>query len=198
MRVRLVGLLALMALVLASCGGVSPDAAGPSEGIQVHGDWTIDIYNEDGSLERHVEFDNSLDFGGSLYLAELLAGVSSVGNWTIEFFELSGNVCPSTALGNCIIQATVSTEDLDPVGPAGAVDTVRLTGSAIVEADGVIDQVATRFATCAADVAPDSCSSDPASNYAFTGKALDAADQRSVSAGQTVQVQVDISFTSGS
>lgn len=42
MRYRLVGLAAVVALILASCGGGAPEAAGPAEGIQVHGEWTID------------------------------------------------------------------------------------------------------------------------------------------------------------
>jgi hypothetical protein len=39
---------------------------GPHEGITVHGHWSIEIRNPDGSLVRHVEFENSLDPGFSL------------------------------------------------------------------------------------------------------------------------------------
>lgn len=36
---------------------------GANEGITVHGHWTIEVRNPDGSLARHVEFENSLDPG---------------------------------------------------------------------------------------------------------------------------------------
>ena len=85
MRVRAVGVVALMALVLASCGGATPEAAGPSEGIQVHGDWTIDIYNPDGTLDEHVEISNALGPNGDAQLINHLAcGVTTGGLWEIE------------------------------------------------------------------------------------------------------------------
>lgn len=39
---------------------------GKHEGIKVHGHWTIEVRNSDGSLARHVEFENSLDPGFSI------------------------------------------------------------------------------------------------------------------------------------
>src|ERR1700747_3718133 len=39
---------------------------GQHEGIKVHGHWTIEVRNPDGSLTRHVEFENSLDPGATL------------------------------------------------------------------------------------------------------------------------------------
>src|SRR5579862_760999 len=39
-------------------------SGGPSEGIKVHGHWTIDVRNPDGSLSSHSEFDNHLSAGG--------------------------------------------------------------------------------------------------------------------------------------
>lgn len=38
---------------------------GQHEGIKVHGHWTIEVHNSDGSLVRHVEFENSLAPGFS-------------------------------------------------------------------------------------------------------------------------------------
>jgi hypothetical protein len=38
---------------------------GSHEGITIHGHWTIEVHNPDGSLVRHVEFENSLDAGFS-------------------------------------------------------------------------------------------------------------------------------------
>lgn len=63
---------------------------GQHEGIKVHGHWSIEVHNPDGSLVRHVEFENSLDPGftapgqnnqppiavpgGAAYLSGLLVG----------------------------------------------------------------------------------------------------------------------------
>ena len=36
---------------------------GNGEGIQIHGQWTIEVRNRDGSVAKHVEFENALDPG---------------------------------------------------------------------------------------------------------------------------------------
>jgi len=73
---------------------------GISQSIKVHGHWVIEVRNPDGSLVRHVEFENSLDPGfslpiggttyhfpgGSDYLAALLNGQATsggLGTWMI-------------------------------------------------------------------------------------------------------------------
>ncbi|MEA3511148.1 MAG: hypothetical protein U9R51_06910 [Actinomycetota bacterium] len=55
-----------------------------SEGIQVHGHWTIEVRNPDGSLDEHIEFDNALEADGARLLAELLAGGLTV--WNENYF----------------------------------------------------------------------------------------------------------------
>ena len=194
MRFRTVGLLAVIGLVVASCGGGAPKAAGPSEGIQVHGDWTIDIYNEDGSLDDHIEFSNQLSGDAQRRLVQTLTGAQTIGLWSIWFAELGSDLCPTDPLGDCLItDATVSAEDLDG---ANWEDAIRLTGSSTVEADGTINFVATSVGFCPPDTAPDSCV-DQDSGFYFTSKNLDVVDQKDVVVGQVVGIQVDISFTSG-
>lgn len=73
---------------------------GQHEGITVHGHWSIEVRNPDGSLVRHVEFENSLDPGfstggttvpgGAAYLSAVLSGQwagpivpPAAGNWAI-------------------------------------------------------------------------------------------------------------------
>ena len=47
-----------------------PVTGGLGQGIQVHGWWSIDVRNQDGSLGSHTEFENSLWAGqGDLALA---------------------------------------------------------------------------------------------------------------------------------
>ena len=51
-----------------------PGAGGPSEGLKVHGDWTIQVFNSDGSLAQSVQFENALRLEGADALAAALAG----------------------------------------------------------------------------------------------------------------------------
>src|SRR5688572_769639 len=50
-------------------GEAAPPAGGPREGIQVHGAWTIAIYNSDGSLASLTEFENALHEEGPRVLS---------------------------------------------------------------------------------------------------------------------------------
>ncbi len=190
MRFRLVGLIALMALIVASCGGGVPEAAGPSEGIQVHGDWTIDVFNEDGSLDQHVEFSNALFPFGAAQIAAVLAGQSTSGSWEVYVHDGLVDLCPSTSSGDCPISPTVTVEDLqgDP-----SKESMRLAGSTSTEVAGNIDRVYTRLGVCGSTISPDACVTLGIGS--FTTKDLSV--PIAVTSGQIVQVQVDISFTSG-
>lgn len=92
------------------------------EGIKVHGHWTIEVRNPDGSLVRYVEFENSLDpgfsytgsvagspivqvHGGADYLAALLAGRAATPTWAIRLAGPAGisNLFPaSTTDAPCV------------------------------------------------------------------------------------------------
>jgi len=84
---------------------------GAQEGIKVHGHWTIDVRNTDGSLDKHVEFENNLvttnlsdTAGGSALLYLLLNGSGSfaapstpnsqAGGWAINLQAPSGSNGP--------------------------------------------------------------------------------------------------------
>jgi len=192
MRNRLGGLLAVLTLVLAACGSGSPQAADPGEGIQVHGHWTIDVYNPDGSLDDHHEFDNALSEPGVDSLVRLLTGVgpSDAQSW---FITLT-NACPT----GCAI-TDVTAEALNTTGSSNLLDVISLSGQVVAVSDATIDEVQTAFGICTEDVPQSTCegSLNPGDTRPFTAKQLDPVDQVEVSAGQTIQVQVEISFTSG-
>ncbi len=194
MRSRLLGIFALMAVVVASCGGAAPQASGPSEGIQVHGDWTIDIVNADGSLDRTVEFSNALTSSGEGQLSGFLAGTSTPGGWFIALNGSSSNGPCSTASpssGTCDLDATATVG-----GSTGASrGQLFLTGEVTAENDGEIADVGTYAAFCSPSVAPADCTDTTSLGAPFTQKTLTAAE--TVSAGQSIQVEVVISFTSG-
>jgi len=62
----------------ARSGGLAPstaapeDRGAPSEGIRVRGTWTIDVFDPDGTLVRHVEFENALQAEAADWLANAL------------------------------------------------------------------------------------------------------------------------------
>jgi hypothetical protein len=60
------------------------DTAGqPAEGVQVHGDWKIEVRNSDGSLAKKVEFENALV--GAYVIGKVLTGLETPGTWSIVF-----------------------------------------------------------------------------------------------------------------
>lgn len=63
----------------------SPDT---SDGIKVHGDWTVTVSNPDGSVDSVHEFKNSLHPVGTSLVTSILAGENEgmgVKNWDIKF-----------------------------------------------------------------------------------------------------------------
>jgi hypothetical protein len=191
-RLRSIGLFAVLVLVIASCGSGSPEAGDSSDGIQVHGDWTIDIYNKDGSLDQHVEFSNALKDQGAHDLISALAGLRTFsGDWQILLEGLVNDPCPSDLFPGCLFSGNpVGVEDVDGDSLR---DILHLGGVVTVEDDSEFDTVKTYTATCSNDTAPIDCSSS--GTWLFTGKTLNPAI--AVEAGQLVQVEVEISFTSG-
>lgn len=177
---KLLSLGAAMALLVGACGGASLEAGGTPEGIQVHGDWTIDVYNEDGTLDQRVEFENALDLVGPLTISNLLTGTRTAGDFVITYFA-SGPSGATESFWNA------SAEVVDGTVVATA------EGSIAEERDS-IERVGTGLYLCGSDVAPDNCGVDGFA-WGVTEKVLDQPVE--VATGQTVQVEVVISFTSG-
>lgn len=163
MRIRAVGLVAVVALVVASCGGGTPDAA---EGVGVHGAWTIDVLNADGSLDERVQFHN--EFVGQEVLADLLSMADTMTGWSLT---AGPNIC-STANGNCFFSATAQR---DP-----ATNELVVDGSFSPEFDGEVVRVIANVVTTSTG------------SKSFSNKALDS--PIAIAAGQTVQVEVRYSF----
>jgi hypothetical protein len=58
-------------------------ARGPHEGIQVHGYWTIEVRNPDGTVTAHREFENAVQPDGEIQLAQILRGFEPSGGLSI-------------------------------------------------------------------------------------------------------------------
>src|SRR5258707_12036610 len=56
---------------------------GSHEGIKVHGHWTIEVLNPDGTLVTHREFENSLHPLAPPFLSNLLSRQISPGLWSV-------------------------------------------------------------------------------------------------------------------
>jgi hypothetical protein len=189
---------AMLALVLGSppaarAGSDTPPAGGPSEGIKVHGRWTIDILNPDGSLVSHHEFENA--FAGHLGAATFMNGVLSrskrVGLWQISLggtpaCYANGAPCwivePGTPIEGGVLSVAVPT-----TGPnAGK---FVLSGSTTAPRVAQISVVQTGTDDCP----PAAGSTCTAGSVGFTQKVLAAPID--LVEGQIIQVTVVISFS---
>lgn len=198
---------------------VSQPAAGiPSEGIQVHGRWTIDVLNPDGALVQHLQFENTLTYDATGLLSDVLAADRTPGPWAIYLYAPDISQSPFTASdGNryqfggiyeprdvsnnymvqpanwnyCAFPNLTVTSEYDPSSCG-----LKLKGYATAQVDGKITQVQTGETICISSASPDTCTTSLtacSSPYVpFTTKDLDTPCP--LNAGQQVMVEVDISF----
>jgi hypothetical protein len=80
---------------------VPKEPRGNREGIKIYGQWTIEVRNRDGSVAKHVEFENALDPSyGAYLLAGLLSGNLTPGPWGIQVY---GVVSPCMNASSCFL-----------------------------------------------------------------------------------------------
>lgn len=179
-----------------------------NEGIKVHGHWTIEVRNPDGSFVARREFENSLVAqSGPLGLANVLGRVHSVGLWQIAIGN-PYNVgmpqpCSDPTLGavNCTVQEPgipnigpfdfqTLTVNVPTSGPnSGA---LVLSGNFTAASNSPLTAFSTLFYYCSGTVAPATC---PPTSGAFTFFTAAQITPINVTAGQLVLVTVVISFS---
>jgi hypothetical protein len=181
-------------------GEADPPAGGPREGIQVHGAWTIDVHNPDGSLASRTEFENALQ--GGLWLSQIMARGAAVGRWEVNLLANTGNLCGSS--GRCVVTESGAPDGdnvfktLSVSAPFSGTDATKLVlrGTAVASVSNTIHRVETLIWLCSEDIAPSACPThNSPSNVGtqFTGATLGT--PVSVSAGQTIDVTVRISWS---
>jgi hypothetical protein len=182
--------LALTILLLAlgtSTTALAQTGSAPNEGIKVHGHWTIDVLNRDGSLAAHYEFQNALanHLGASTFLNGVLSRTKRMGLWSItlsggqNFFYLAEPGFPDRDVASQTLSVTVPTSGTN----AGK---LVLSGSRSAPTAATIDGVQTVIEDCPLTGA---CPSD----FGFTQKSLPSSIP--IAEGQIVQVTVVISFS---
>jgi hypothetical protein len=175
---------------------------GKHEGIKVHGHWTIEVRNPDGTLVTHREFDNSL-VTPQFALYTFLSRQSPVGLWTVLLGGgPAGNICSNPSLAGCYIVEPELASLPEFAGYPGAFGTLAISGSgnklvlsgtATANLTGSVGFVFTDVNSCPPTPPPNSYSCGSGVGYAFTSTQV--SPEIPVSAGQTVAVTVNISFS---
>jgi hypothetical protein len=175
---------------------------GPVEGLRVHGHWTIEVRESDGTLVERREFDNALTIAGATHLANVLGRTLTVGGWQIQTFG-SSQLCedPPGTPSNCFMMESTEpavannifktlTVSVSANTPAELV----LNGSLTAQRDGQVDIVSTGNGYCANSVSPSACPGGTSiGTISVTSTTLGA--PISALTGQQVQVNVVISFS---
>jgi hypothetical protein len=183
-----------------STAEVMPTGNGSHEGIKVHGHWTIEVRNPDGSVVTRREFENSLVSTGSPALVALLSQQATMGIWYVQLvpsagvaltiFELGGSPTPPGTSNNLVV--------------TNGGTSLTLSGSVTTSSAVQIATVQTLLFTCVATAAAASCGAGgiggtSANPLLFGNKPLlftqTSPPPVSVQNGQIVQVSVVISFS---
>ena len=227
MKKSLFGLAAFMAVVVIAVvfttglsGSSEPDGGESAkalhgQGIQVHGHWTFDVTNPDGSHAWSYEFENALVGGNTL--ANILGRSLTPGLWSINLDSASLNdptpcgtgvrTFPTATFGplNCGIVETIA------AGIEGTAvfknltlsrsensdgSEIVLTGSMTASFDGSLEIARTRLTLCEPDVPTTDCgSSRPGVATAVETITETRFNRIELVDGQTMLVTVRISFS---
>ena len=182
---------------------ITSGAGSPTESIAVHGHWTIEVRNPDGTLVECRNFENALTSTGPWRLADILSRQKSVGGWKIgagaqddsesPFMEppASGRDCDVREPAYSSTQPWVF-NNLTVSAPSSGDNAhkVVLSGTAIAQRDGKINKVSTGLWVLDSSLPPSGTYSG--GGYTFT---LSNVADVNVSAGQSITFTVVIGFS---
>jgi len=179
------------------------ETSNPSQDIDVHGHWIIQVFDPDGELVSRNEFDNFL--ASRITLAMILSREKTVGNWSVLVSGPHGDSF-SRDMRPCVI-CEPSDPQTDPYhyfpnltvtreATTTGRDKLVLSGRMTVEIDGSVGEVFTRLSTCDPTVSPADCpgSASVSRGGDFTGTYLPMGSRIPVTAGQEILVIVEITF----
>jgi hypothetical protein len=114
-RRKLITMASALAIAVGTAAGANAqEAAGPREGIKVHGHWIIEVKNPDGTRAQYREFDNHLVAQGGPALAKLLGIQTVPSTWFVWLgSSAGGDICQRAA--GIITSCAITT----PLGATG-------------------------------------------------------------------------------
>jgi hypothetical protein len=189
------------AAATSTTGAHEKSASGRTEGIKVHGHWTITVRNADGSVASRNEFENSLNPGtGSAALVQILGRTATPGLWEI-FLGTVDSAGTTQSLSMFEAASTV------PVGPKSfkgllvSADAagLHLSGTAkaaIAQPTATINAVSTYLYLCPATAEPAAPCADIGAlvlNQQITTRFLSSAIP--IQQNQSIDVTVTITFS---
>jgi len=184
------GLVVAIGLLLSACGSSSsdPGGGGIGEAIGVHGNWTIDVVNADGSPDASYRFQNA--FLGSEPLSEILSMTKWARSWKLN---VAGTValCDSGPVCSLVTLESNGSPGVATITRDPATDEVVVAGSFTPDNPGDVTGVAGGVEICDLTVPPESFCNIYKS---FSNHVFDLPDRIPVAAGQLVQVEVRYSF----
>jgi hypothetical protein len=179
-----------------SSSAPSDRGAVPGAEIKVHGHWTIDVHNPDGTLSSHNEFENALLPSGASLLAGMLGRSQTPRSWRIGLQYESNGPCnrggvhvpcyavePGAAVppnSEDYYFPTLAFRQIESVPGSGLFDALELTGNVTASFPDQIQLVSTTLST---NVGGDFFSSR------FLAQTIQ------VAVGQKVYVKVVLSFS---
>ncbi len=200
-------------------------STGMNQGLKMHGHWTIDIKDPDGTLRQHHEFDNSIQYDGQNYLVGLMSGYGAAGPWEIYFSSVGAvagtSPCNTAAYPYCAIVYSTTTQPgafvcgglytcatgLTITPTFGVGPTLTLAGSIAATQAGSIGFVGTGMNACGgaagtngyptaiSTITPTQCYASTTSSFGGTATSTTLGAPISVAAGQIMQVKVVLSFS---
>jgi len=178
----------------------------PGEAIKVHGHWTIEVRNPDGTIAEVRDFENALLGGtGAETLAKVLGRQYSVGGLTIQLYADAPGNCPFRLDGGqhgYIVESAYPSSETYffknlvlnvPAAPDPNANKLVLSGTATAIRAGNISQVDTAVKRLDPSSPPSGTYPAPGAGHALTRTTL--ASMVNLSAGQQVAVTVVISFS---
>jgi hypothetical protein len=195
-------------------GSVAEEKPGePShQSIKVHGHWTIEVRNTDGTLATHREFENSLS-GGASVLSNVLGRASTVGSYEIRllgavtgtvatlFIDEAGTPEASFAGTTCASNPNITACSTSLTVTVGN-GTLTLAGNVVIPPSfgPNVNDVSTFVNTCNPTSTPQACpSTSTPPGFGFTSRSLDGLNGDPaavpVSPGQTAAVTVTFNFS---
>ena len=185
-----------------------PSTTDAQEGIKVHGHWTIEVRDTDGSLVTRREFDNALT-RGALWLAETLGRVSTTGLWVVAFDAAQiQDQDPCVTASNQPIHCSINEPNDSPSGSPNHFETLTVsvpdsgpnlnklvlsgTATALAAGTSVIDRVSIAVRICPSTTLPSECTVDVSTHQPFSKATIAPIE---VVEGQQILVNVVISFS---